>query len=101
MNREYRQNEASVKERFASVAESKTFTRILKIFDLENKSVLDIGRSYGKGAGLDVRVTNIEECSINFDKKFDVIFANNIFGHLYYSPFLILSLAIIKKTKRT
>lgn len=95
------------KRRFDPVAQSKTFNNILKEFNLNDKLVLDIGCSYGeflthfgdgsigltlsieevtvaKEMGLDVRLLNIEEDNLgkDFEGKFDVIFANNIFEHL-------------------
>lgn len=99
-------------KRFEQVARSKTFNNILDAFDLKNKSVLDIGCSYGEflscfGAGsigitiveeevaygikkgLDVRYGNIEAKDFKLDKKFDVIFANNLFEHLH-SPHVFL-----------
>ena len=95
-----------IEKRFEEVKKSNTFKNILNKFDLSNKSVLDIGCSYGEflthfgnesvgltishdeveygeSKGLDIRYTNIENFDIKLDKKFDVIFANNIFEHLY------------------
>lgn len=106
------ENKDLIEKRFYAVAKSRTFNNILDNFDLRNKSVLDIGCSYGeflahfgagsvgltisedeveygKSVGLDIRFTNVEEYNINFDNKFDVIFANNIFEHLY-SPHTFL-----------
>ncbi len=92
--------------RFEDVSHSKTFSNIVKTFGLDKKSVLDIGCSYGeflihfgKGStgvtltqvevdyglmkGLDMRFGNIESDSFTLEKTYDVIFANNIFEHLY------------------
>ena len=118
MNRE---NLQLIQERFDNVKKSRTFTHILRAFDLKNKSVLDVGCSHGEflihfgegstgltiseeesefgknNKGLDIRCENIESSSLSLDKKFDVIFANNIFEHLY-SPhtFLIESKKYLK-----
>lgn len=93
-------------QRFKGVEKSRTFSNILDIFDLRNKAVLDVGCSYGeflihfgkestgvtvteaevayaKMKGLDVRNGNIESDSFLLEEKYDVIFANNIFEHLY------------------
>lgn len=92
--------------RFRSVEASKTFRNIVSTFELGNKSVLDIGCSYGEflihfgegstgislshdevayglTKGLDIRYGNVESDSFVLEKKHDVIFANNIFEHLY------------------
>jgi len=96
----------NIEKRFENVSKSKTFGNIVKTFDLDKKSVLDIGCSYGeflvhfgpksvgitivkeeveygKSKDLDIRLGNIESSDFNLEKKFDVIFANNIFEHLY------------------
>jgi len=95
-----------IEKRFANIAKSKTFKNIVKIFDLDKKSVFDIGCSYGeflsffgkgsvgltihhnevaygKSKGLDIRYGNIESETFVLDEKFDVIFANNLLEHLY------------------
>lgn len=96
----------NMQKRFDGVARSKTFRNIIGTFQLDRKSVLDIGCSYGeflthfgKGSvgisisneevaygkehGLDIRYGNIEEGDLPLTEQFDVIFANNIFEHLY------------------
>jgi 2-polyprenyl-3-methyl-5-hydroxy-6-metoxy-1,4-benzoquinol methylase len=96
----------SIEKRFAGVEKSTTFQNILDSLNLRNKSVLDIGCSYGeflihfgKGStgvtltqaevdyglekGLDMRFGNIESDSFVLESTYDVIFANNIFEHLY------------------
>lgn len=101
-----------VEKRFANVSKSVTFRNIVDTYDLGNKEVLDIGCSFGefvahfgKGStgvtiakdeaeygtqrGLDIRYGNIEDESFSLEKKYDVIFANNIFEHLY-SPHYFL-----------
>jgi len=95
-----------IDKRFKNIDNSKTFKHLLSSLDLKNRSVLDIGcsngeflRHFGKGSvgltishdevkeakerGLDVRYANIEDGNIKLEKTFDVIFANNIFEHLY------------------
>ncbi len=100
--------------RFKNVSKSKVFNNLKENFGLQNKTVLDIGCSngeflahFGKGSvGLtvnqgevengrkmhvDVRMGNIEEddFSNEFNGKFDIIFANNIFEHML-APHLFL-----------
>ncbi len=93
-------------KRFHEVEKSKTFRNIVDTFDLKHKAVLDIGCSYGeflihfgkrstgvtltqveveygKEKGLDMRFGNIESDAFVLENKYDVIFANNIFEHLY------------------
>lgn len=95
-----------IEKRFENVSKSKTFCHIRDLFDLKNKTVLDLGCSYGEflthfgpdsvgvtitkeeaeygnGRRLDVRYGNIESDSIILEGIFDVIFANNIFEHLF------------------
>jgi SAM-dependent methyltransferase len=95
-----------IENRFKNVAKSRVFNNILKTFNLDKKSVLDLGCSYGeflihfgkdsvgvtiiekeaeyaKNKGLDVRCENIESDGFVLEDKFDAIFANNIFEHLY------------------
>lgn len=99
-------------KRFRAVERSKTFQNIVSSFDLRNKAVLDIGCSNGeylihfgkdsvgftishdevacgKIKELDIRYGNIEEDKVNIKETFDVIYANNIFEHLY-SPHAFL-----------
>lgn len=94
-----------IEKRFTGVAASTTFQNIIAAHDLANKSVLDIGCSYGeflacfgKGSvgvsispeeaaygrarGLAIHEGNIEDPAFKLEQKFDVIFANNIFEHL-------------------
>ena len=98
--------------RFKAVEKSKTFRNIVTTFGLNRKAVLDIGCSYGEylahfgdgsvgltishdeaaygqSRGLDVRYGNIEEENVEITEKFDAIYANNIFEHLY-SPHAFL-----------
>jgi len=93
--------------RFKNQAKSKVFNNIINIFELDKKSVLDIGCSngeflthfgkdslgitiiqdevnYGKSKGLNIRHGNIEYDNLNIpENSFDVIFANNLLEHLY------------------
>ena len=95
----------TIEKRFANVAASTTFHNIIRAHDLDKKSVLDIGCSYGehlahfgagsagvsiapeearysKERGLDIREGNIEDPKFTIERTFDVVFANNIFEHL-------------------
>lgn len=106
MNQNSTNHSQEIEKRFINVTASQTFNNIIRTFDLRNKSVLDIGCSYGeflahfgphsvgvtitqdevdygKKRELDIRFGNIEDPSFVLDQKFDVIFANNIFEHLY------------------
>lgn len=100
-------DENKISIRFANQAKSKTFQNIINIFDLKSKAVLDMGCSYGEflvhfGPGslgitiiqeeadygriknLDIQYGNVESDSFYLGgRKFDIIFANNIFEHLY------------------
>lgn len=96
----------AIERRFTNVSHSKTFRNIVTLYNLDQKSVLDVGCSYGeflahfgpgsvgltiiedevvygKMKGLDIRQGNIEDSSLELPQTFDVIFANNIFEHLY------------------
>lgn len=98
--------DTEIEKRFANVDKSTTFKNIIRSFNLDTKAVLDIGCSYGefvahfgpgsvgvtitpdevaygKRKGLDIRYGNIEDKNFELKEKFDVIFANNIFEHLY------------------
>jgi len=113
--------EEEIKHCFAGVAASKTFRHIVDTFDLSRKSVLDIGCGYGeflmhfgpgsKGVtivseevqyarkrGLTIVAGNIEDPDFRLDGTFDVVFANNLFEHLY-SPhnFLVKAKLFLKK----
>lgn len=95
-----------IEKRFENTARSKTFRNIVRIFNLDKKAVLDIGCSYGeflqkfgpgsagititpeeveygKSRGLDIRYGNIESNDFVLVEKYDAIFANNLFEHLY------------------
>jgi SAM-dependent methyltransferase len=96
----------AIDSRFENVSRSRTFKNIIELFDLGQKAVLDIGCSYGEflahfgegsigisinkeevaygsKRGLDIRYGNIESKDFDLQERFDVIFANNIFEHLY------------------
>lgn len=110
-----------IERRFVNVARSKTFHHLRTYAGLEHKAVLDVGCSHGEflahfgqgsvgltiqptetvfGAkkGLRIRVGNIEDPALEIAEKFDAIFANNIFEHLY-SPhaFLIKAKIYLKQ----
>lgn len=101
-----------IEKRFENISKSKTLKNIVKSFGLDKKSVLDLGCSYGeflvhfgpgsvgititneeveygKKRGLDIRYGNVESNDFVLEERFDVIFANNIFEHLY-SPHAFL-----------
>ena len=105
--------DSKIEERFKNTSSSKTFQNLIRIFNLDKKRVLDIGCSfgefvacfgkgstgitivqdevsYGKGKGLDIRYGNIESADFVLPEKYDAIFANNLFEHLY-SPHGFLS----------
>lgn len=94
-----------IEQRFAGVASSATFRNIISYHQLDKKTVLDIGcsygeflahfekgsvgvsispdeASYGRSKGLNIQEGNIEDSKFDIDQKFDIIFANNIFEHL-------------------
>ncbi len=112
-----------IEKRFQAVSKSRTFKNIKRHFDLDKRSVIDIGCSsgeflahfgsgsvgvtiaqdealYGRAQGLTIVAGNIENDTFVslIDQTFDVIFANNIFEHLY-SPhsFLISIKKLLKK----
>lgn len=110
----------NIEKRFINVGNSKTFKNIVREFSLDQKCVLDIGCSYGeflahfgKGSrgftvapeeeeegrrrGLDVRLLNIEEFQGEPDKKFDVIFANNILEHMQSPHNFLLKIKVFLK----
>lgn len=95
-----------IEGRFINVDRSKTFRNIIRIFGLDKKTVLDIGCSYGeflvhfgrnsvgmtvakeeveygRKKGLDIRYGNIESDDLVLNERFDALFANNLFEHLY------------------
>lgn len=97
---------------FNKVAKSKTFRNIVNTFELNKKSVLDIGCGngaflahfgpgsvgvtiiseevdYAREKSLDVRLGNIESNDFQIAEKFDVVFSNNLFEHLL-SPHMFM-----------
>ncbi len=95
-----------IEKRFENTSKSRTFQNIVRAFSLDTKAVLDIGCSYGefvarfgrgstgisiaeeevaygKARGLDIRYGNIESDDFVLEEKYDIIFANNLFEHLY------------------
>jgi SAM-dependent methyltransferase len=98
--------DAKTEKRFTDVSRSKTFGNIVRTFALDRKAVLDIGCSfgefvaafgpgstgitiseaeaeYGRSKGLDIRHGNIEDAGFALDRKYDIVFCNNLFEHLY------------------
>ena len=96
----------SIEKRFKNTSASKTFRHIIATFDLGTKAVLDLGCSYGeflthfgpgsvgitiareevaygRERGLDIRYGNVEADDFSVGRTFDVVFANNLFEHLY------------------
>ncbi len=120
------ENEQKIGKRFEAVSASRTFRNIRMRFGLERVAVLDLGCSYGeflahfgpesvgvtvspeeasyaKERGLAVVLGNVEDDTFaaSLGKKFDIIFANNLFEHLY-SPhaFLIRSKELLDEEGR-
>lgn len=109
-------NTATPDNRFAPVATSKTFNRILDALNLRDTKTLDIGCGYGeylvqfgpgsvgltttlaeieygKGHGLNIVKGNAELIdSLGFDKLFEAIWANNLFEHLLAPHAFLLKL---------
>lgn len=96
---------STIEQRFSAVSASGTFKRLLASTGLSTKSVLDIGCcngehlahfgtgstgitinaeevAVGKEKGLDIRLGNAEEV-MPVTEKYDAIYANNLFEHLY------------------
>ena len=115
-----RDKQSIIEERFDNVSASKTFYNMVRYLNLNEKSVLDIGCSYGeflihfgrgsigltisheevnygKNKGLEIRYGNIESEDLSLKEKFDVIFANNIFEHLYSPHRFLINCKIILK----
>lgn len=90
---------------FTRVEHSRTFRNICKIFNLRECSVFDIGcghgqylRNFGEGSlgittvqeevdfgranNLPIILGNAEDISLDLNKKFDAIWANNLYEHL-------------------
>lgn len=95
------------------INESRIFRHIRKSFDLDKKSVLDVGcsegqylQTFGPGSvgvtiipehvaaaqkkGLSVVLGNVEDSTFNLNKTFDIIWTNNLFEHLH-APHLFLA----------
>ncbi|MCI0619619.1 class I SAM-dependent methyltransferase [Candidatus Wolfebacteria bacterium] len=95
-----------------SVARSRTFTNLRKVFKLKDKTVLDVGCSegyylqhFGRGSvgitlidehveagrrrGLTIVKANIENREFTLPQTFDVVWANNLFEHMN-APHLFL-----------
>jgi SAM-dependent methyltransferase len=108
---------------FAIVSRSRTFRNIVKHFALGEKSVLDVGCSYGEYTahfglksvgittnpreveiglkrGLDVRLGNAEHLeAIGLPNSFDFIWANNLFEHLLAPHAFLMNLRRVGKTE--
>ena len=92
-------------ELFKRVRTSRTFRNLIDAFRLDQKSVLDIGCSEGhylqcfgpgsvgvtiieehvaaaRARGLQVERKNAEDPAFSMEKRFDVVWANNLFEHL-------------------
>lgn len=90
---------------FDEVKKSRVFNNIKTLFQLDKKSVLDVGCSEGhylacfgpdslgltiidehveiaKEYGLEVQNKNVEDSNFTLDRKFDVVWANNFFEHM-------------------
>ena len=99
-------NTDTVSGRFASVSRSRTFMRIVRMFGLRQKKVLDLGCgygeylahfgqgsvgvtttsdevSYGRTHAIDIRMGNAERLDeLALPSDFDAVWANNLFEHL-------------------
>jgi len=111
----------SLNTRFTEVSLSKTFDRIRTLFELDKKSVLDLGCGYGEylalcgegslgitsnqeevkeaiARGLSVMFGNIEELDqLNLKKSFAVVWANNFFEHLLSPHAFLMNLKPLSK----
>lgn len=110
-----------IEKRFKNVMKSEAFMNILETFGLSEKKVLDVGCAFGEylanfGMGsvgltvvdeevefgkknnLDIRFGNVDDSTFHTDERFDVVYANNLFEHLY-SPhsFLIKTKDFLKE----
>ncbi|MGB2580553.1 MAG: methyltransferase domain-containing protein [Minisyncoccia bacterium] len=103
-----------IEQRFKNTSASQTFKRIVGVFGMHEKAVLDLGCGFGeylalfgKGSvgittnikeveegakrGFDVVFGNIEEMEkLDIKNKFDIVWANNFFEHIL-SPHAFLS----------
>lgn len=104
----------SVEKRYKHASASKTFQRIVGMFELKNKKVLDLGCGFGeqlslfgsqsvgvttnsreveegKARGLTIILGNVEELErLELGNRFDIIWANNFFEHIL-SPHAFLA----------
>lgn len=104
----------NINQRFKNTNASRTFKRIVRVFAMHEKAVLDLGCGFGeyltifgkgsvgittnmreveegKKRGLDIMFGNIEEMEkLNIKNKFDIVWANNFFEHIL-SPHAFLS----------
>lgn len=108
-------------KRFAPVAHSKTFNRILDVLALRDKKVLDFGCGFGEylvkfGKGSLGLTTTLEEVeygklknirivrgnvelidALNLGETFDALWANNLFEHLVAPHAFLIKLKTISK----
>lgn len=107
----------TIDDRYLGVGKSKVFLRMLKIFNLGNLRVLDIGCGHGeylvnfgpRSLGVNSSLSEVEygykkkllmvagnaeklKDSISLDEKFDCIWANNLFEHLLSPHSFLISL---------
>lgn len=103
-----------IDQRFKNTGTSRTLKRIVRLFAMHEKAVLDLGCGYGeylalfgkgsvgvttnekeveegKKRGLDIIFGNVEEIEkLDIKNKFDIVWANNFFEHIL-SPHAFLS----------
>lgn len=103
-----------IEQRFKNTGASRTFRRIVRLFAMHERAVLDLGCGYGeylaifgkgsvgittnerevkegKKRGLCIMSGNVEEMEkLNIKNKFDIVWANNFFEHIL-SPHAFLS----------
>lgn len=113
MHKKINYKKENKRDLFEQIRHSRTFSNIVEKFKLDEKSVLDIGCSeghylqcFGEGSvgvtiieehvkeakkrNMHVVLKNIENPKFSMNKKFDIVWANNIFEHMN-SPHLFLT----------
>lgn len=101
--------------RFEKILKSRTFRNIVNIENLANVSVLDVGCSngeylvhFGNGStgvtinqkeveegtkrGLDIKFGNVEDQDFLLERKYDVVYTNNLLEHLYSPHHFLISI---------
>ena len=115
----------NIKKHFKQVKDSKTFSKIIKTFNLKNKKVLDLGCGngeylinfggnslgvtttkpevdYGRKNNLNIVYGNAELINkMDLNEKFDVIWANNLFEHILSPHAFLIKLKTISNDKTT